>query len=74
MKFYGVALVSLMVSAMALTACNEQGASKSAKAAGGELNCPELPQDPEATGEFDPIASKDARPCGTITLWGSALP
>ena len=72
MKFYGVALASLMVSAMALTACNEQGASKSAKSA--ELNCPELPVDSTATGEFDPIASKDARPCGTITLWGSAMP
>ena len=72
MKFYGVALASLMVSAMALTACNEQGASKSAKSA--DLNCPELPVDSTATGEFDPIASKDARPCGTITLWGSAMP
>ena len=76
MNFCRVAAVSatLMLSAMALTACNEQGASKSAKAAGGELNCPELPVDSTATGEFDPVASKDARPCGTITLWGSAMP
>ena len=27
-----------------------------------------------ATGEFDPIASKEARACGSITLWGSAMP
>ena len=76
-KFYGAAFMSaaLMVSALSLSACNESG-SKGAKSAGknAELNCPELPQDPEATGEFDPIASKDARPCGAITLWGSAMP
>ena len=76
-KFYGAAFMSaaLMVSALSLSACNESG-SKGTKSAGknAELNCPELPQDPEATGEFDPIASKDARPCGAITLWGSAMP
>ncbi|WP_290960261.1 extracellular solute-binding protein [Fibrobacter sp.] len=71
-RIYGIALASLMVSAMALTACNEQGKSGASKSA--ELNCPELPVDSTATGEFDPIASKDARPCGTITLWGSAMP
>ena len=77
MKFYSAAFMSaaLMVSALSLSACNESG-SKGAKSAGknAELNCPELQQDPEATGEFDPIASKDARPCGAITLWGSAMP
>ena len=75
LKFYGVALVSAALMAFSLTACNESG-SKGAKSAGknAELNCPELQQDPEATGEFDPIASKDARPCGAITLWGSAMP
>ena len=67
-------LAAALLAAFALTACNEQGASKSAKAAGAELNCPELPLDSTATGEFDPIASKDARPCGTITLWGSSMP
>ena len=77
MKFCRAAVsATLVLSALAFTACNEQDASKGAKSAGkdAELNCPELPQDPEATGEFDPIASKDARPCGTITLWGSAMP
>ena len=66
---------SLMVVSLALTACNEQG-SAGTKSAGKnvDLNCPELPVDSTATGEFDPIASKDARPCGTITLWGSAMP
>ena len=44
---------TLMLSALALTACNEQG-SKGAKSAGksAELNCPELPVDSTATGEF----------------------
>ena len=66
---------SLMVVSLALTACNEQG-SAGTKSAGKnvDLNCPELPVDTTATGEFDPIASKEARPCGTITLWGSAMP
>ncbi|MCQ2054822.1 MAG: extracellular solute-binding protein [Fibrobacter sp.] len=60
-----------------LSACNE---SKAGAAKGGndtavsEADCPVLPMDSTATGEFDPIASKDARPCGTITLWGSAMP
>ena len=76
-KFYGAAFMSaaLMVSALSFSACNESG-SKGAKSAGknAELNCPELPFDSTATGEFDPIASKDARPCGAITLWGSAMP
>ena len=74
MKRKIVLAAAVMVSAMVLTACNESGASKSAGSKSADLNCPELPQDPEATGEFDPIASKDARPCGTITLWGSAMP
>ena len=73
MKRKIVIAAAVMLSAMTLTACNEQGKS-GAKAKSAELNCPELPQDPEATGEFDPVASKDARPCGTITLWGSAMP
>ena len=60
--------------AFVLTACNESGTPGTSKAKSAELNCPELPADPEATGEFDPVASKDARPCGTITLWGSAMP
>ena len=69
-------LAAALLAAFALTACNEQGASgsKTANAKGAELNCPELPLDSTATGEFDPIASKDARPCGTITLWGSSMP
>ncbi|SMP56800.1 extracellular solute-binding protein [Fibrobacter sp. UWB10] len=77
MKFYSAAFMSaaLMVSALSLSACNESG-SKGTKSAGknAELNCPESPFDSTATGEFDPIASKDARPCGAITLWGSAMP
>ena len=72
--FYGAAIVSAALMAFSLSACNESGASKSAGSKSADLNCPELPLDSTATGEFDPIASKDARPCGTITLWGSAMP
>ena len=69
------ALALALMSSVALTACNEQGASGSKSAVkSADLNCPELPFDSTATGEFDPIASKDARPCGTITLWGSSMP
>ena len=66
--------VTALLAAFSLTACNESGASGSSKAKSADLNCPELPFDSIATGEFDPIASKDARPCGAITLWGSAMP
>ena len=66
--------VTALLAAFSLTACNESGASGSSKAKSADLNCPELPFDSIATGEFDPIASKDARPCGAITLWGSTMP
>lgn len=52
-----------------LFACNENKKNESVLE-----NCPEPVYDSLATGEFDPIASKDARPCGSITLWGSAMP
>ena len=68
--------------AFSLTACNESGDSKSGQDAKtskkgtpvSEADCPILPLDSTATGEFDPIASKQARACGSITLWGSAMP
>lgn len=63
-----------MASTLSFTACNESGSKGAKSAKSAELNCPELPLDSTATGEFDPIASKDARPCGAITLWGSAMP
>ena len=28
----------------------------------------------QATGEFDPIANQNAKPCGSITLWGASMP
>jgi microcin C transport system substrate-binding protein len=38
-------------------------------------SCPDQPiVNPMATGEFDPIASPDAIPCGTIRLWGASMP
>ena len=67
--------------ALSLSACEESGDSKAANkgaskksAPVSEADCPILPIDSTATGEFDPIASKDARACGSITLWGSAMP
>lgn len=70
-------MMPLAVSAV-LIACNESGSNSgkgsASKAAVSEADCPILPMDPEATGEFDPVASKEARPCGAITLWGSAMP
>ena len=51
-----VSCAVLVASAFLFSACNESGASKGASTTSAELNCPELPQDPEATGEFDPIA------------------
>ena len=68
--------------AFSLTACNESGDSKSGQSTKSskkgtpvsEADCPILPLDSTATGEFDPIASKQARACGSITLWGSAMP
>ncbi len=67
-----------LILSLGLVGCNEKSGSKSSagkkSASVSEADCPVLPHDPEATGEFDPVASKDARPCGTITLWGSAMP
>lgn len=50
-----------------LAACNEERAEAKAE------QCPEFAP-VEGTGEFDPIAVRDARPCGSITLWGSSMP
>ncbi len=60
--------------AFGLVGCQESKSSAGKKAVVSEVDCPAIADDPEATGEFDPIASKDARPCGAITLWGSAMP
>lgn len=61
-----------------LFACNESKENSNSNAEKGtsvsESDCPIIPLDSNATGEFDPIASKNARVCGSITLWGSAMP
>ncbi|SHL25812.1 extracellular solute-binding protein [Fibrobacter sp. UWEL] len=76
MKMYKnvIGLVAVATLAFGLAACNDSKESKKKGASVSEADCPALADDPEATGEFDPIASKDARPCGSITLWGSAMP
>lgn len=76
MKIYKNVLTFAAAATLAfgLAACNDSKDSKKNSAAVSEADCPAIADDPEATGEFDPIASKDARPCGAITLWGSAMP
>ena len=78
---FKVSCAVFAASILLLSACNESGDSKAANkgaskkgAAVSEADCPILPLDSTATGEFDPIASKQARACGSITLWGSAMP
>lgn len=63
-------LFVLGLSTLVLTGCNEKKAEgkKSATA------CPDSWNMPEGTGEFDPVAAKDAVPCGSVTLWGSSMP
>lgn len=37
--------------------------------------CPDVAvYDSTSTGEYDPIASLDAVPCGTMSLWGASMP
>lgn len=52
-----------------LNACNEKKAENTK-----EISCKTSVELPTGTGEFDPIASKEAVPCGSITLWGSSMP
>lgn len=64
---YKILAISLL--AFFLNACNEKK-TESIK----EVSCLEPKALAEGTGEFDPIASKEALPCGSITLWGSSMP
>lgn len=64
-----IRLLAILLIAFTLNACNEKAPEKSNK-----VSCPTSPNYPESTGEFDPIASKEALPCGSITLWGSSMP
>lgn len=54
-----------------LTACGPEEKKSESKSD----ECPAVAQYPsDADGEFDPIADPAAVPCGTIRLWGSAMP
>jgi microcin C transport system substrate-binding protein len=54
-----------------LNGCDEK---KTVKTSALE-NCPEKAvYDSNSTGEYDPIASLDAVPCGAVNLWGSSMP
>lgn len=63
MKKLGILAVALLL----LAGCKEDRAEAQAE------RCPDYAP-VEGTGEFDPIAVKSARPCGSITLWGSSMP
>lgn len=73
MKHYFLRAAIALSMALAFTACNESSDAKQ-KTATKTVECPETWNMPEGTGEFDPIASKDAVPCGNVTLWGSSMP
>lgn len=73
MKHYFLRAAIALSMALAFTACNESSDAKQ-KTATKTMECPETWNMPEGTGEFDPIASKDAVPCGNVTLWGSSMP
>lgn len=48
---------------------------KKATTGTGTTACPDAPPvHAGATGEFDPVASAQAVPCGELNLWGSAMP
>lgn len=69
---FAAAFAAVLVSGL-FVACNES-TEKTAKNVKGVANCPESWPMPEGTGEYDPIASKNAVPCGSVNLWGSSMP
>ncbi|NLO23941.1 MAG: ABC transporter substrate-binding protein [Fibrobacter sp.] len=63
-------LLYLSLFLILLVACRGEKESKASYD-----SCPETPiHNPDATGEFDPIASPEAVPCGNISLWGASMP
>lgn len=74
MKFFPRCILNVFaLGAVFLSACNESSPSEKAKSV--EANCPaEASYPADADGEFDPVASPSAVPCGAIRLWGSAMP
>lgn len=57
--------------AVALVGCKSKGGTNH-----GQVACPDKPDVSRDTleGEFDPIASAQAVPCGSVNLWGSSFP
>ena len=61
--------------AASLSACNGESSKDKKSASKGAVNCPASTVYPaDADGEFDPIADTSAVACGSIRLWGSAMP
>lgn len=70
-SFFKLILSSLVIG-ISLVGCKTE--KQSHKTANPEV-CPETSIYPaDADGEFDPMADLSAVPCGTIRLWGSAMP
>lgn len=77
MKFSRICFCFLSTLSMALgmLACQENSPASQKAARGDGEKCPEVAVYPsDADGEFDPIADSLAVPCGSIRLWGSAMP
>jgi microcin C transport system substrate-binding protein len=63
--------VTILCVLLSLLACGGKS-----KASASVLACPDKPDVSKDSlqGEFDPIAAPSAVPCGTVNLWGSAMP
>jgi len=63
-------LLNVLALALVLVGC------KTGKNSSAQTVCPEKPDVSKDSlqGEFDPIASNEAVPCGAINLWGSSFP
>ncbi len=67
--------LSVLSLALGMLACQENSPASQKTVRGDAEKCPENAVYPsDADGEFDPIADTLAVPCGSIRLWGSAMP
>lgn len=72
MSFGKCLLPFFALCAMAFFGCRDS-AEKTAKVV--DVECPSSYSYPaDADGEFDPVASESAIPCGSIRLWGASMP
>ena len=71
MNIQNLTRIAALCATFALLSCG----SKS-KVSADAVSCPDKPDVSKDSlqGEFDPIAAPGAVPCGTVNLWGSAMP